>query len=216
MDELPLTGFPALSFPFDKPANAFFADWLALARAQAPQRVNLDKSRIYEPADDVRRAFLKAWLSIAEEAPYKRRNEGWCRGFLLGFVQSNLSVLWSGEFLTPGPAQRNAHWLQAMILYLDSYPTALLHVNRLYQRILENDGTPSVLAQGEDAIKAHHLVSDLQANDTWRSHKPYLEAHVLADITKAVHDEKGVESQSIAHHFTESNVAELVILNPYL
>jgi hypothetical protein len=179
--------------------------------------LNEDKSRSYQPAKDVRRAFLKGWSSIAGKEPYKRHDEGWCRGFLLGFVQSNVSVLWSGAFLAPSLAVRHTHWLQAMVFYLDSYPPALLHVNRLYQRMLDNDDDlPSDLLQGEEAIKAHHLVSDLQADAAWSGHKPYLDAHILTDITKAVHDGKGVELKSIDDHFTRSQLIELVNLNPYL
>ena len=216
MDNLPLDDFPALSFSFDERANALFAAWLALAQTQTPHRLNADKSRVYQPADDVRRTFLQAWQSIAEKQAEEWHGQGWCQGFLMGFVGSNLSVFWSGAFLDPNVAQRNAHWLQAMVLYLDSYPPALLHVNRLYHRILDNDGTPPVFLPDEDELTVRHLVSDLQAEANWLGHKSYVESHILADITKAVESEKGVELPSIDDYFTSANLVELVNLNPYL
>lgn len=150
---------------------------------------------------------------MAAKESDKRNDDEWCKGFLLGFVQSVVSVHWSDEFLEPNLAQKNAYWLKAILLYLDSYQEARLHVNRLYLRLLDEDD--SVIKTEDDRI-SHRSVSDLQANENWQRARTYLDEHLVADITTAIHNEKGVDVGSLNRHFTVGQLTELVNSNPYL
>lgn len=206
--------FPALSFSIDEFADTIFTDWLEQAKYKAPRRLNYDKSEPYEPGEAVRESIVSGWRSIAEKDE-ERDNPAWCRGFMIGFLQSNLAVKWSGMFLEPGEAYKNAMWLKAILIYLDTFEEPRVQVNRLYSALLDDAIVENPILLPDD-LKAHHLVSDLQLAFNWELHRPYLEKHLIQDATKAVHEEKNIDLPDLSFYFSRSQLNELICVNPFM
>ncbi len=207
--------FPHLSFSIDEFADTIFADWLEQVKRKAPQRLNYDTSKPYEPSEAVRASIVSAWQSIAYKEGKKRDDASWCQGFLLGFLQSNLSVQWSTTFLERSEAYKNAMWLKAILVYLDTFEEPRLRINRIYSALLDDElvNDPSLQA---DELQAHHLVSDVQLTLNWDLHRPYLENHLLQDITRAVNEEKCIDLPDLYFYFNRSQLNELICINPFL
>lgn len=125
-------------------------------------------------------------------------------GYIDGYVQGSISTHWSYKYLPPPPQLEYLIWFLAFKDYARVHEDTRIKVNRLYThykkyRIM---GNGDHLLKEADQLKAHHVISDLQADLNWKNFESVFETFYEKDVRRAMSGYKNIGYEKNTKLFT--------------
>jgi len=120
-------------------AFCMFRDWTKNASEKYPAYVFdiIDESLL---VNDLKKTISSAVNSLKKKENEKRLNEGYDIGFLIGFINSNLNLQWTHEYIhKQSTIYKNFIALKAINNYFKLDRLTLLRINNVYKYLLLED-----------------------------------------------------------------------------
>ncbi len=207
---------PDLSYDIDKKAFSVFRGWIRNAKEKYPTwDVFIEDKQ--EISKEFQNEILSSLKSISKEKYLENNLIDWCIGYLEGRLISGLSILWSMKYLDKPERYHHVLWLKSISMYLDVDKLTLKRINRLYKHLQETEFPFKKLDQEveKNDFSAHHLLSDLEAEDNWETNKDYLENMIYNETLKMIEKQKKIEIPDLDEYFLIEELKELVLKNPF-
>lgn len=207
---------PDLSYDIDKKAFSVFRGWTRNAKEKYPAwEVAIDDEQ--EITEEFQNKVLSSLKTISKKKYLKKNSIDWCIGYLKGHLTSRLSIVWSMKYLDKPERYHHILWLKSITMYLDVDKLTLQRINRLYAYLQQTEFPFKKLDQKADGndFSAHHILSDLQLEDNWKTNKDYLENMIYDETLKMLEEQKEIEIPDLDEYFFIEELKELLLKNPF-
>lgn len=125
-------------------------------------------------------------------------------GYIDGYVQGSISTRWSYKYLPLSPYLEYLIWFLAFKDYARIHEETRIRANRLYThyRKYRIMGTSDQYLKDAEQLKAHQIISDLQADLNWKNFESTFDTFCEKDIKRAMSDYKNIGYEDNTKLFT--------------
>lgn len=174
--------FNSIGSLIDVTAESIFDEWLDTVPSRLKHSINRPLGA--ELVKTIRDSFADSMICLNRLPKSKRIRWGFDVGYIIGYVEGELSTVWNGEFLIRHhPDYIHVAWKKALLQVLTANETVRTSVHRLVE--IQLNGIEEI-PDSDWELTALQQTADEKLPERWRSFEKTFSDEILKEIPEKV------------------------------